>query len=100
VARLWPLAVAVLVVLPWARPVDAQSTASQEVTVNFLNQGEPDNAGPESDDIGLCRRGERGSPDVRDPLLRFDENLVPQPAAAESYDISADWHGVHLPPAP
>jgi oligopeptide transport system substrate-binding protein len=89
VARLWPLAVAALLVLPAARGVAAQSASAREVTVNFLNQGEPDTLDPNrttsafAAEAGVVRQ-------VFEPLLRFDEHLVPQPAAAESYDVSPD----------
>jgi oligopeptide transport system substrate-binding protein len=62
---------------------------SQEVTVNFLAQGEPASLDPNrasfafASDAAVVRQ-------VFEPLLRFDEKLKPQPAAAESYDVSAD----------
>ena len=74
--------------LPATKPVAAQTTP-QEVRVNFLNQGEPDSLDPNrasfkfASEAAVVRQ-------VFEPLLRFDENLVPQPAAAESYDVSLD----------
>src|SRR6185437_5050030 len=70
--------------------------AAQEVTVNFL-QGEPDNIDPNrssfTTEAAVIRQ-------VFEPLLRFDQNLTPQPAAAESYDVSADGrtYTFHLRP--
>jgi len=87
VARLWPLAVAVLVVLPWAGRSMRSRRRPRRLTVNFLNRASQ----TRWTRIGRhrpCRRGERGR-QTFETLLRFDENLVPQPAAAESYDISA-----------
>jgi oligopeptide transport system substrate-binding protein len=61
----------------------------QEVRVNFLSQGEPPNLDPNrarfvyATEAAVVRQ-------VFEPLLRFDENLVPRPAAAESFDISPD----------
>jgi oligopeptide transport system substrate-binding protein len=67
----------------------AQTAAPQEVTVNFLAQGEPDTLDPNLTslahklDAAVVRQ-------VFEPLLRFDQNLVPQPAAAETYEVSTD----------
>ena len=71
-------------------PTEAQqAVAPQEVTVNFLTQGEPLTLDPNlvtfarASDAAVVRQ-------VFEPLLRFDEALVPQPAAAESYEVSLD----------
>ena len=82
------LAAVALLVLPAASHVQAQA-APQEVTVNFLAQGEPDSLDPNraslafGGDVAIVRQ-------IFEPLLRFDDKLVPRPAAAESYDVSAD----------
>ena len=74
--------------MPAASRVAAQSTP-QEVTVNFLTAGEPATLDPNrasvasAADASVVRQ-------VFEPLLRFDEGLVPQPAAADSYDVSDD----------
>ena len=65
----------------------AQRAPQQEVTLNMLSQGEPDTLDPNRDSAT------GGAPVMRqvfEPLLRFDDKLIPQPAAAESYDVSAD----------
>ena len=98
-ARALFLAVAVaLVLLPSAPRVSAQG-AAQEVTVNFLTQGEPDSLDPtrigpaSAVNAAVVRQ-------VFEPLLRFDDTLIPQPAAARSYDVSADGtlYTFHLRP--
>ena len=69
-----------------ALPAQAQPQRPQEVTLNFLTQGEPDTLDPNRASLAsgaLVRQ-------VFEPLLRFDANLVPQPAAAESYEVSLD----------
>jgi oligopeptide transport system substrate-binding protein len=80
------------------QPAVAQQTA-QEVVVNFLSQGEPDNLDPS--------RATFATPgttavihQVFEPLLRFDEKLTPQPAAAAAFDVSPDGTVVtfHLRP--
>jgi oligopeptide transport system substrate-binding protein len=78
--------------------VSAQA-APQEVTVNFLTQGEPDSLDPNrisfasAVNAAVVRQ-------VFEPLLRFDDKLVPQPAAARGYDVSADGtrYTFHLRP--
>jgi oligopeptide transport system substrate-binding protein len=94
--RLKYLVLALALLVPSAaHPVLAQQ-AAQEVTVNFL-QGEPDNIDPNrssfTTEAAVIRQ-------VFEPLLRFDQNLTPQPAAAESYDVSADGrtYTFHLRP--
>jgi len=65
-----------------AFPAHAQ-TASQQLTVNVL-QGEPDNIDPNRSSFATEAAVIR---QVFQPLLRFDGNLTPQPAAAASYDV-------------
>ena len=64
----------------------AQPSGDQEITVNAL-QGEPDNLDPNrssfSTEGAVISR-------VFEPLLTFDKDLKPVPAAASSYDISPD----------
>jgi oligopeptide transport system substrate-binding protein len=66
-----------------------QPGVAQEVTLNFLTQGEPDTLDPthasadRASDGAVVRQ-------VFEPLLRFDDKLVPQPAAAASYEVSLD----------
>jgi len=78
-----------------AFPAHAQ-TASQQLTVNVL-QGEPDNIDPNRSSFATEAAVIR---QVFQPLLRFDGNLTPQPAAAASYDVSADGktYTFHLRP--
>jgi oligopeptide transport system substrate-binding protein len=67
---------------PAPLPVGAQP-APQEVKVGFLTHGEPESLDPgRASDAAVVRQ-------VFEPLLRFDERLVPQPAAA-SYDVSPE----------
>ena len=72
-----------------AAPRAAAQPAPQEITVNFLSQGEPASLDPDrlspatAADAAVVRQ-------LFEPLLRFDEQLVPQPAAAESYEVSPD----------
>ncbi len=103
--RLWPLAFTVLLVLPLGGVAHAQSTGStpasvpQEVTVNFLHQGEPDSLDPNRTTFAFAAEATVVR-QVFEPLLRFDEQLVPRPAAAESYDVSTDGtvYTFHLRP--
>lgn len=78
-----------------AAPVHAQQ-AAQQITVNVL-QGEPDNIDPNRSSFATEAAVVR---QVFQPLLRFDQNLTPQPAAAQSYDVSADGktYTFHLRP--
>jgi oligopeptide transport system substrate-binding protein len=69
---------------------------AQELTVNLLTHGEPNTLDPtraHPADGAVVRQ-------LFEPLLRFDENLVPQPAAAQGYDVSADGtlYTFHLRP--
>jgi len=70
---------------PAAKPA-SQASGTQEITVNAL-QGEPDNLDPNrsnfSTEAAVIRQ-------VFEPLLTFDKDLKPVPAAASSYDVSAD----------
>jgi oligopeptide transport system substrate-binding protein len=76
-----------------------QPSVAQEVTVNFLTQGEPASldptyaSGAHAADGAVVRQ-------LFEPLLRFDDKLVPQPAAAASYEVSLDGTGYtfHLRP--
>jgi len=70
-------------------PGMAQGPPPQELTVNFLTQGEPDTLDPNRASFAYAVDGAVVRP-VFVPLLRFDQNLIPQPAAAESYDVSLD----------
>lgn len=67
----------------------AQTAPAQEVTLNFLTQGEPDTLDPNRASFAYAVDG-AAVRQVFEPLLRFDQNLVPQPAAAASYEVSAD----------
>src|SRR5438105_11160003 len=90
----WPratrnaLRVAFLVAISSASLVAAQQTP-QEVRVNFLSQGEPDTIDPSRTTFAFAIEAAIVR-QVFEPLLRFDENLVPQPAAADRYDVSPD----------
>src|ERR1051326_6533540 len=77
----------------------AAQTPPQEVTVNFLTQGEPDTLDPNRASLAYAVDGAVVR-QVFEPLLRFDAQLVPQPAAAESYDVSLDGttYTFHLRP--
>jgi oligopeptide transport system substrate-binding protein len=79
---------AALLVISSAPQVAAQPTP-QEVRVNFLSQGEPDTIDPSRTTFAFAIEAAIVR-QVFEPLLRFDENLVPQPAAAERYDVSPD----------
>lgn len=73
-----------------AQPALAQpASVAQEVTLNFLTQGEPDTLDPNRASSAYAVDG-AVIRQIFEPLLRFDANLVPQPAAAESYEVSAD----------
>jgi oligopeptide transport system substrate-binding protein len=69
-----------------AGPAQAQPQPLQHVTLNFLTQGEPDTLDPNRASIASSAVIRQ----VFEPLLRFDANLVPQPAAAASYEVSLD----------
>ena len=104
-----PLALALLVTLAPGVPrvaVAAQSSPSpsptpvpQGVTVNFLSQGEPDTLDPNRTTFAVAAESNVVR-QVFEPLLRFDEQLIPRPAAAESYDVSPDGtvYTFHLRP--
>jgi oligopeptide transport system substrate-binding protein len=80
-----------LVMLGLAPVASAQqpSAVPQEVTVNFLTQGEPDSLDPTRASFAYAVDGAVVR-QIFEPLLRFDEELVPQPAAAASYEVSPD----------
>jgi oligopeptide transport system substrate-binding protein len=90
---------AALLALSGVRPASGQSSVPQQVTVNLLTQGEPDTLDPNrttfafAAEAGLVRQ-------VFEPLLRLDAQLMPQPAAAESYEVSPDGtvYTFHLRP--
>jgi oligopeptide transport system substrate-binding protein len=69
------------------------------VTLNFLSQGEPDSLDPNRASFAYAVDGAVVR-QVFEPLLRFDDKLVPQPAAAESYEVSLDGtvYTFHLRP--
>src|SRR5260370_24381811 len=64
----------------------AQASGTQEITVNAL-QGEPDNLDPNRSNFATEAAVIR---QVFEPLLTFDKDLKPVPAAASSYDVSQD----------
>ncbi len=70
---------------PAAQPA-SQASGTQEITVNAL-QGEPDNLDPNRSNFNTEAAVIR---QVFEPLLTFDKDLKPVPAAASSYDISTD----------
>ncbi|GAC1314357.1 MAG: ABC transporter substrate-binding protein [Chloroflexota bacterium] len=77
----------------------ALSTSTGDARVNLLLSGEPDNLDPSR--ASFASAGSTGvARQLFEPLLRLDEHLVPQPAAAASYDISADGtvYTFHLRP--
>lgn len=64
----------------------ATTNGAQEITVNAL-QGEPDNLDPSKSSFATEAAVIR---QVFEPLLRFDKDLKPQPAATASMDVSQD----------
>jgi oligopeptide transport system substrate-binding protein len=70
---------------PTAQPTQAPAGA-QEITVNAL-QGEPDNIDPNRSQFNTEAAVIR---QVFEPLLNFDKDLKPVPAAATSFDVSTD----------
>ncbi len=70
---------------PAAQPA-AAATGTQEITVNAL-QGEPDNLDPNRSNFATEAAVVR---QVFEPLLTFDKDLKPVPAAASSYDVATD----------
>lgn len=79
--------VALLIALSLAPPAVAQRAPQQAVTLNMLSQGEPDTLDPNRDN---ATGGASVVRQLFEPLLRFDDKLIPQPAAAEGYAVSAD----------
>jgi oligopeptide transport system substrate-binding protein len=67
-------------------PAAAKPTGTQEITVNAL-QGEPDSIDPNRSNFATEAAVIR---QVFEPLLAFDKDLKPVPAAASSYDVSPD----------
>src|SRR6202035_4645515 len=63
-----------------------QPSGSQEITVNAL-RGEPDNLDPNRSSFATEAAVIR---QVFEPLLNFDKDLKPVPAAASSFDVSQD----------
>jgi oligopeptide transport system substrate-binding protein len=63
-----------------------QPSGPQEITINAL-QGEPDNLDPNRSSFATEAAVIR---QVFEPLLNFDKDLKPVPAAASSFDVSAD----------
>jgi len=63
-----------------------QPSGTQAITVNAL-QGEPDNLDPNRSSFATEAAVIR---QVFEPLLVFDKDLKPVPAAASGYDVSAD----------
>src|SRR5579871_584140 len=91
---------AALAALLVGAPAAAQpAPVAQDVTLNFLSQGEPASLDPAHASFASAADG-AVSRQIFEPLLRFDENLVPQPAAAASYDVSSDGttYTFHLRP--
>jgi len=64
----------------------ANPSGAQEITVNAL-QGEPDTIDPSRSSFATEAAVIR---QVFEPLLSFDKDLKPTPAAASSYDVSPD----------
>jgi oligopeptide transport system substrate-binding protein len=64
-------------------------TSDQVVTVNFLTAGEPDSLDPNRASFAYAVDGAVVR-NVFETLLRFDDQLVPQPAAAQSFEVSPD----------
>ena len=69
-----------------ATQTNAQPSGPQEITVNAL-QGEPDNLDPSRSSFATEAAVIR---QVFEPLLAFDKDLKPVPAAASGYDVSQD----------
>jgi oligopeptide transport system substrate-binding protein len=63
-----------------------QPSGNQEITINAL-QGEPDNLDPNRSSFATEAAVIR---QVFEPLLNFDKDLKPVPAAASSFDVSQD----------
>ncbi len=94
--RLVYLIAAIALLVPAAaQPAFAQQQP-QDLTINAL-QGEPDNIDPNRSSFATEAAVIR---QAFQPLLRFDSRLTPQPAAAQSYDVSPDGlvYTFHLRP--
>jgi oligopeptide transport system substrate-binding protein len=72
-----------------AQSASGQPLPAQEITLNFLSHGEPDTLDPNKASFAYAVDGAVVR-QVFEPLLRFDANLVPRPAAADSYEVSPD----------
>jgi oligopeptide transport system substrate-binding protein len=83
------LTLVVLLTLVPAAVAQQPPAAAQEITVNFLTQGEPNSLDPTHASFAFASDGAVVR-QVFEPLLRFDEKLIPQPAAASSYEVSLD----------
>ena len=83
--RLIYLVAALALLVPGATASTFAQSAPQVYTGNFL-QGEPDNIDPSHSSFATEAAVIR---QVFEPLLRFDHNLVPQPAAVLARDGSA-----------
>ncbi len=94
--RLYSILAALALLLPVAAHPALAQQVPQEITVNAL-QGEPNNIDPNRSSFNTEAAVIR---QVFEPLLRLDQNLVPQPAAAASYDVSPDGtvYTFHLRP--
>ncbi|MBV9582009.1 MAG: peptide ABC transporter substrate-binding protein [Chloroflexi bacterium] len=82
-------AVVLLAARPFAASAQQQPPVPQTVTLNFLTNGEPTSLDPSHASSAAAADGAVVR-QVFEPLLRFDEHLVPQPAAASSYEVSLD----------
>jgi oligopeptide transport system substrate-binding protein len=69
-----------------AAPSNQQPSGNQEITINAL-QGEPDNLDPNRSSFATEAAVIR---QVFEPLLNFDKDLKPVPAAASSFEVSPD----------
>jgi oligopeptide transport system substrate-binding protein len=94
--RLFYLFAAFALLVPAAAQPAMAQQQPQDLTINAL-QGEPDNIDPNRSSFATEAAVIR---QVFQPLLRFDSKLTPQPAAASSYDVSADGltYTFHLRP--
>ncbi len=94
--RLLLLVPALALLMPAAPHLARAQSQPQEMTVNIL-QGEPAQIDPNRSSFNVEAAVVR---QVFEPLLRFDANLTPQPAAASGYDVSPDGrtYTFHLRP--
>jgi oligopeptide transport system substrate-binding protein len=82
--------------LPGPQPGPTATETKQEITVNAL-QGEPDNIDPNRSQFNTEAAVIR---QVFEPLLNFDKDLKPVPAAATAFEVSPDGktYTFHLRP--